>query len=157
MNEDGTDAEIVGHGYRNSYEQAVNSFCDMYQNDNDDHSSCRNSYILEYGSAGYFTRDGQKKYQSRPGEKIPSAHWRQLDPGTFDAGDVYGIGSPTGNTFYENGALGDQWVGTYLACEPGQNAVPWEMLPTKAFYSAHRIFPLALMALSILSTGMMDV
>ena len=123
MNEDGTDAEIVGHGYRNSYEQAVNSFCDMYQNDNDDHSSCRNSYILEYGSAGYFTRDGQKKYQSRPGEKIPSAHWRQLDPGTFDAGDVYGIGSPTGNTFYENGALGDQWVGTYLACEPGQNAV----------------------------------
>ena len=78
MNEDGTDAEIVGHGYRNSYEQAMNSFCDMYQNDNDDHSSCRNSYILEYGSAGYFTRDGQKKYQSRPGEKIPSAHWRQL-------------------------------------------------------------------------------
>lgn len=123
MNEDGTDVEIVGHGYRNSYEQSVNSFGDMYQNDNDDYSSCRNSYILEYGSAGYFTRDGQQKYKSRPGEPIQSAHWRQRDPGTFDAGDVYGIGSPTGNLFYENGALGDQWVGTYLACEPGQNAV----------------------------------
>ena len=77
MNEDGTNVEIVGHGYRNSYEQSVNSFGDMFQNDNDDHSSCRNSYILEYGSAGYFTRDGQRTYQRRPREKIQSAHWRQ--------------------------------------------------------------------------------
>ena len=53
MNPDGTHAEIIGHGYRNSYEQVVNSLGDMYQSDNDDYSSCRNSYVLEFGSAGY--------------------------------------------------------------------------------------------------------
>ena len=30
MDPDGTDAEIIGHGYRNSYEQVVNSVGDMY-------------------------------------------------------------------------------------------------------------------------------
>ena len=125
MNPDGTNAEIFGHGYRNSYEQAVNSLGNIYQNDNDDYSGCRNSYVLEYGSAGFFTRDGQRTWRSvmRPGQPVPRAHWRQDDPGTFDVGDVYGIGSPTGVTFYENGALGDKWAGTYLACEPAQNAI----------------------------------
>ena len=125
MNPDGTDAEIFGHGYRNSYEQAVNSLGDVFQNDNDDYSGCRNSYVLEYGCAGFFTRDGQRTWRSviRPGQSIPRAHWRQDDPGTFDVGDVYGIGSPTGVTFYENGALGEKWAGTYLACEPAQNSI----------------------------------
>ena len=39
------------------------------------------------------------------------------------AGDVYGGGSPTGNVFYENGALGDEWIGTFLSCEAGKNVV----------------------------------
>ena len=39
------------------------------------------------------------------------------------AGDVYGGGSPTGNVFYENGALGAGWEGMFLACEAGQNVV----------------------------------
>jgi putative membrane-bound dehydrogenase-like protein len=125
MNPDGTDAEIVGHGYRNSYEQTINSLGEMFQNDNDDVGSCRNSYILEYGSAGFFTRDGKRQWQSvrRTGEDVKSAHWRQKDPGTFDVGDVYGHGSPTGVAFYENGALGDKWQGTYLACESARNTI----------------------------------
>jgi putative membrane-bound dehydrogenase-like protein len=83
MDPDGTDAEIIGHGYRNSYEQVVNSLGDMYQSDNDDYSSCRNSYVLEFGSAGYYSLDGQHKWQAdkRPGQAIPRAHWRQDDPG----------------------------------------------------------------------------
>ena len=36
MNPDGTHAEIIGHNYRNSYEQAVTSLGDIFQNDNDD-------------------------------------------------------------------------------------------------------------------------
>ncbi|MGJ8656084.1 MAG: PVC-type heme-binding CxxCH protein [Akkermansiaceae bacterium] len=125
MNPDGTNAEIVGHGYRNSYEQTINSLGEMFQNDNDDVASCRNSYILEYGSAGFFTREGTQMWRStrRPGQTTGQAHWRQDDPGTFDVGDIYGHGSPTGVAFYENGALGDNWIGTYLACEAARNTI----------------------------------
>ena len=38
-------------------------------------------------------------------------------------GDVYGGGSPSGNVFYENGALGRSWEGTFFAAEPGRNEV----------------------------------
>ena len=125
MNPDGTNAEIVGHGFRNSYEQSVNSMGDVFQSDNDDVGGCRNSYILEYGSAGFFTKDGQRTWRSekRLGQSNARAHWRQDDPGTFDAGDVYGHGSPTGNVFYENGALGKNWEGAYLACEAARNTI----------------------------------
>ncbi|MCH2208520.1 MAG: ThuA domain-containing protein [Lentisphaerales bacterium] len=125
MNPDGSQAEIVGHGYRNSYEQTINSLGEVFQSDNDDYSSCRNSYVLEYGSAGYYSRDGEYKWQSerRPGQAIPRAHWRQDNPGTFDAGDVYGAGGPTGVCFYENGALGEKWQGMYLSCEATRNIV----------------------------------
>ena len=141
MNPDGTDAEIIGHGYRNSYEQVVNSLGDMYQSDNDDYSSCRNSYVLEFGSAGYYSLDGQHKWQAdkRPGQAIQRAHWRQDDPGTFDAGDVYGSGGPTGVTFYENGALGEKWIGTYLSCEASRNTVfGYHPKPKGATYSMDR-------------------
>jgi len=124
MNPDGTDAEIIGHGYRNSYEQAVNSFGELFQNDNDDPPACRNSYVLEYGSAGYFTRDGYRyKTVRRLDQEHWRNHWRQDDPGTFDAGDVYGGGSPTGVVFYENGALGPEHAGTFLSCEAGRNVI----------------------------------
>ena len=39
------------------------------------------------------------------------------------AGDVYGGGSPTGNVFYENGALGPAWEGTFFAADAGRNEV----------------------------------
>ncbi|MFC7336766.1 PVC-type heme-binding CxxCH protein [Haloferula chungangensis] len=124
MNPDGSDVEIIGHGYRNSYEHAVNSFGELFQNDNDDPPACRNSYVLEYGSAGYFTRDGRfYKTVKRPKQDHGRAHWRQDDPGTFDAGDIYGGGSPTGVVFYENGALGEKAGGTFLSCEAGRNVI----------------------------------
>mgnify|MGYP003705843601 CR=1 FL=1 len=141
MNPSGTHAEIIGHGYRNSYEQVINSLGDMYQSDNDDYSSCRNSYVLEFGSAGYYSLDGQHKWQAdkRPGQPIQRAHWRQDDPGTFDAGDVYGSGGPTGVTFYENGALGKEWIGTYLSGEASRNTVfGYKPKPKGATYSMNR-------------------
>lgn len=125
MNPDGTNAEVIGHNYRNSYEQSVTSLGDVFQNDNDDPPACRVSWVMEYANFGFASNDGQRSWQAdkRPGQTIPVAQWRQDNPGIAPAGDVYGGGSPTGNVFYENGALGEKWIGTFLACEAGRNVV----------------------------------
>jgi putative membrane-bound dehydrogenase-like protein len=125
MNPDGTNVQVIGHNYRNSYEQTVTSVGDVFQNDNDDPPCCRVANILEYGNAGFASRDGKRSWQAdrRPGQNNPTAHWRSEDPGTMPPGDVYGGGSPTGIVYYENGALGDKWSGLLLSCEPGRNVV----------------------------------
>jgi putative membrane-bound dehydrogenase-like protein len=125
MNPDGTNVKILGHNYRNSYEQAVTSFGDLFQSDNDDPPACRVSAILEGGNAGFASADGLRSWgaDKRPGQETAVAEWRQEDPGTMPAGDVYGGGSPTGVAFYENGALPDSMNGLLLACEAGKNVV----------------------------------
>jgi putative membrane-bound dehydrogenase-like protein len=125
MNPDGTRAEIIGHNYRNSYEQSVTSLGDVFQNDNDDPPACRVSWVMEYANFGFSSNDGQRTWQAdrRPGQSIPVSQWRQEDPGMTPAGDVYGGGSPTGNVFYENGALGPSWAGTFFAADAGRNEV----------------------------------
>ena len=98
MNPDGTNAEIIGFNYRNSYEQSVTSLGDVFQNDNDDPPACRVSWVMEYANFGFSSMDGQRTWQAdrRPGQSIPVAEWRQDDPGMTPTGDVYGGGSPTG-------------------------------------------------------------
>ncbi len=125
MNPDGTYVQIIGHNYRNSYEQTVTSFGDVFQNDNDDPPACRTSFVMEYGNAGFGSRDGQRSWQAdrRPGQSTAIAEWRQEDPGTMPPGDVYGGGSPTGVAYYENGALGDGVSGLLLSCEAARNVV----------------------------------
>ncbi len=125
MNPDGTNVEIIGHNYRNSYEQSVTSLGDVFQNDNDDPPACRVSWVMEYANFGFSSNDGQRTWQAdrRPGQSIPVAEWRQDDPGMTPVGDVYGGGSPTGNVFYENGALGPTWEGTFFAAEAGRNEI----------------------------------
>lgn len=125
MKPDGTGVEIIGYNYRNSYEQTLNSYGDLFQNDNDDPPACRTSYVLEYGNAGFASKDGKRSWQAdqRPGQSVPDAEWRQDDPGVMPAGDVYGGGAPTGMAFYENGALGDKFAGMLLSCETGRNVV----------------------------------
>jgi putative membrane-bound dehydrogenase-like protein len=125
MNPDGTNVEIIGHNYRNSYEQSVTSLGDVFQNDNDDPPACRVSWVMEYANFGFSSNDGQRTWQAdrRPGQSVAVAEWRQDDPGMTPPGDVYGGGSPTGNVFYENGALGPSWEGTFFAAEPGRNEV----------------------------------
>jgi putative membrane-bound dehydrogenase-like protein len=125
MNPDGTNAEIIGHNYRNSYEQSMTSLGDIFQNDNDDPPACRVSWVMEYANFGFSSNDGQRTWQAdrRPGQSVPVAEWRQDDPGMTPVGDVYGGGSPTGNVFYENGALGPSWEGTFLAAEAGRNEI----------------------------------
>ncbi|GAA5146984.1 hypothetical protein GCM10023213_40960 [Prosthecobacter algae] len=121
----GHNARIMGYNYRNSYEGVRNSFGDMFLNDNDDPPACRVSHLIEGGSFGFFSPDGKRQWRAdkRPGQTIPVAEWRQDDPGSIPAGDVYGGGAPTGMCFYENGALGDKWKGLLLSCETGRNVV----------------------------------
>lgn len=125
MNPDGTNVNIIGHNYRNSFEQALTSYGDLFQSDNDDPPACRVSHVLEGGNAGFASADGKRSWAAdkRPGQDTPTAEWRQEDPGTMPSGDVYGGGSPTGVAFYENGALGEQWHGLLLACEAGKNVI----------------------------------
>ena len=70
MNPDGTNAEIIGHNYRNSYEQSVTSLGDVFQNDNDDPPACRVSWVMEYANFGFSSNDGQRTWQAdrRPGQ-----------------------------------------------------------------------------------------
>lgn len=125
MNPDATHAEVIGYGYRNSYEQTINSRGFVFQNDNDDPPACRTTHVIEHGNAGFFSSDGKRtwSYDKRPGQDTPTAEWRQENPETMPAGDVYGGGAPTGIVFYENGALGEKYVGTLLSCEPARNVV----------------------------------
>ena len=125
MNPDGTFVEVIGHGFRNSYEQTVTSFGDVFNNDNDDPPACRTTFLMEYGDLGFFSKDGSRMWNAdrRPGQSIPTAEWRQEDPGHIPAGDVYGGGSPTGIAFNEGDALGEKYRGLLLSCEPGRNVV----------------------------------
>ncbi|WP_395750144.1 PVC-type heme-binding CxxCH protein [Prosthecobacter sp.] len=125
MNPDGTGLRMIGHGFRNSYEQCVNSLGDVYQSDNDDPPACRNTWLMEGGFLGFFSRSGMHTWEAdrRRGQTVPVAEWRQEDPGTLPPGDVYGAGSPTGVTFYENGALPDKYRGLYLSAEARRQVV----------------------------------
>jgi putative membrane-bound dehydrogenase-like protein len=99
INPDGTGLRVLGHGFRNSYETYIDSYGDMWQNDNDDQVvTCRVSWLMEGGNAGFFSADGTRYWSAdqRPGQEMFTAHWHQEDPGFMPAGDNTGAGSPTG-------------------------------------------------------------
>jgi putative membrane-bound dehydrogenase-like protein len=119
MNSNGTGLTMIGHGFRNSYENCVTSFGDVFQNDNDDPPACRTTWLMEGGFMGFFSRDGTRHWKAdrRAGQTTAEAEWRQHDPGTLPPGDVYGLGSPTGIAFYEHGALPAKYNGLLLSAE----------------------------------------
>ena len=128
---DGKGLGVYGHNFRNNYEHCLTSFGDVFQNDNDDEvMSCRTTWLMEHGSAGYASADGSRSWRAdrRPGQSIQTAHWRQEDPGFNPPGDVYGAGAPTGMEVYENGLLPAKFRGMVLSCEAGRNVV-WGYLP----------------------------
>ena len=125
MKPDGTHVEVIGFNFRNSYEQAITSFGDVFQNDNDDPPACRTTFLMEYGNAGFFSLDGTRMWNAdkRPGQSVPTAEWRQDDPSTIPSGDVYGGGAPTGIVYYEGDAFGEKWRGMLLSCEAARNTI----------------------------------
>ena len=119
MQPDGTALRMLGHGFRNSYEHCLSSFGDIFQSDNDDPPACRNTWLMEGGFLGFFSRSGKRTWEAdrRRGQSVPVAEWRQEDPGTLPPGDVYGRGAPTGVAFYENGALPAKYQGLFLSAD----------------------------------------
>lgn len=131
MNPDGTELKVMAHNFRNSYEIAIDSYGNYWQNDNDDQVvTCRTSWVMEGSNAGYFSADGTRTWQAdrRPDQDMFTAHWHQEDPGVLVAGDNTGAGSPTGMLVYEGDALGEKYRGTVLSCEAGRNVV-WAYWP----------------------------
>jgi putative membrane-bound dehydrogenase-like protein len=126
INPDGTGLRPVAHGFRNSYETYVDSYGDMWQNDNDDQVvTCRVSWLMEGGNAGYFSTDGSRFWQAdqRPGQDMFTAHWHQEDPGVMPAGDNSGAGSPTGVVLNEGDGLGKAYRGMLFSADAGRNLV----------------------------------
>ena len=126
MKKDGTGLEVMGHNFRNSYEVALDSYGNMWQNDNDDQvETCRVTYIMEGGNAGYFSANGKRTWQAdrKPDQDIFTAHWHQDDPGVMPAGDNTGAGSPTGVVVYEGDAFGPEYQGMVLSADAGRNVI----------------------------------
>ncbi|MEO8473552.1 MAG: PVC-type heme-binding CxxCH protein [Chryseolinea sp.] len=123
---DGKGLKVMGHNFRNSYESAIDSYGNLWQNDNDDQVvACRTSWLMEGGNAGYFSNDGTRYWQAdqRPWQDIFAAHWHQGDPGVMPAGDKSGAGAPTGIVRYEGDVLGAQYQGMVFSADAGRNVV----------------------------------
>lgn len=127
VNPDGTGLKVLAHNFRNSYEYTVDSYGNMWQNDNDDDGNrgVRVSWLMEGANMGYASADGTRRWEAdrRPGMSTPAAHWHQEDPGVLPYGDNTGAGSPTGVAFNESDALGEKYRGMLLACDAGRNVI----------------------------------
>ena len=126
IDENGKGLEVLAHNFRNSYEVALDSYGNMWQNDNDDQVlTCRFSYVMEGGNAGYFSANGKRTWQAdrKPNQDIFSAHWHQADSGVMPAGDNTGAGSPTGVVVYEGDAFGSDYRGMILSADAGRNVI----------------------------------
>lgn len=123
---DGSGLKVLGHNFRNAYELTMDSYGNMWQNDNDDEvAACRTSWLMEGGNAGYFSTDGTRTWQAdqRPDQAIFTAHWHQEDPGIMPVGDRSGAGAPTGIVVNEGDALGKAYTGMLLSADAGRNVV----------------------------------
>jgi HEAT repeat protein len=118
--------KVMGHNFRNSYEVMVDSYGNLWQNDNDDQVvACRTSWLMEGGNAGFFSTDGTRYWQAdqRPWQEVFTAHWHQNDPGVMPVGNKTGAGSPTGVTMNEGDELGEKYRGLLLSADAGRNII----------------------------------
>ena len=123
---DGKSLTVLAHNFRNAYELAVDSHGDLWQNDNDDQvMTCRMTWLMAGGNAGYFSADGTRFWQAdrRPGQNSFAAHWHQDDPGVIPAGDNTGAGAPAGVVRYEGDLLGARYRGLLLSADAGRNVI----------------------------------
>ena len=138
INPDGTGLDVTAHNFRNNYETGIDSYGNLWQNDNDDQVvACRTSFVMEGANAGYFSTDGTRYWQAdqHPGQSIPTAHWHQQDPGVMPVGDITGAGSPTGVAVHEGDALGEAYRGTLLSAKAGRNVIfSYKLMPKGAGY-----------------------
>ncbi|NBW97859.1 MAG: dehydrogenase, partial [Planctomycetia bacterium] len=125
---DGTDFEVLGHNFRNSYEVAVDSFGTLWQSDNDDdgHRGTRINFLMEYGNYGYkneATGAGWQVPRTNIEAEIARRHWHQNDPGVIPNLLLTGGGSPCGICVYEGTLLPQRYHGSLIHCDAGPNVV----------------------------------
>ncbi len=124
---DGTGLRALAHNFRNPYETAVDSFGNVWQNDNDDdgNQSCRLAWVMEGGNYGRRSFDGSRAWQQdrRPGQSVQAAHWHEDDPGIAPPGDITGDGGPTGLAVYEGDLLPAAYRGMVLNADAGRGTV----------------------------------
>lgn len=123
-NEDGTKVEVLGHIFRNNYEDAIDAFGALWQSDNDDdgNKAVRINYVMEYDNYGYQdeqTGAGWRSFRNNLEEKIPDRHWHQNDPGVVPNMLLTGAGSPTGILVYESDLLPRAYDYQILHCDAG--------------------------------------
>lgn len=126
VNPDGSKLEVLGHNFRNPYELAVDSYGNLWTNDNDDEvQTCRTLWLMEGGNGGYFSANGRRTWRAdrRPGQSTFTAHWHQEDPGVLPAGDRTGAGAPTGVVINESSRLGKKYRGLLLSADAGRNEI----------------------------------
>jgi putative membrane-bound dehydrogenase-like protein len=124
---DGTGLRVLAHNFRNPYETAVDSFGNVWQNDNDDdgNQACRLCFILEGGNYGRRSADNARAWQAdrRPGQSVQAAHWHHDDPGVVPSTDLTGDGGPCGLAVYEGGLLPERYRGAILNADAGRGLV----------------------------------
>ncbi|MEX2641391.1 MAG: PVC-type heme-binding CxxCH protein [Balneolales bacterium] len=125
---DGSDFEVLGHNFRNSYEVAVDSYGTLWQSDNDDdgNRSARVNFVMEYGNFGYtdeMTGSGWRSRRVNAGETVHDRHWHQNDPGVVPNLLNTGSGSPAGIILYEGTLLPERFHNQMIHAEPGHNVV----------------------------------
>jgi len=124
---DGRGLRPIAHNFRNNYEVALDSFGNIFQNDNDDdgNESCRYNFVMPGGSYGYASAGGHRNWRMdrREGQSTQTAHWHSDDPGVIPAVEITGAGAPGGNVIYEGGLLPPSYVGTALTADSGRRTI----------------------------------
>ena len=145
-NLDGSDFETIGHGFRNNYEVAADSFGTAWQSDNDDdgNEGVRINYVMEGGNFGYKSpttgHDWQRDKTLYPDQTKQEAHWHQRMPGVSPNLLHTGGGSPTGICVYEGDMLPEKYRGALIHCDAGPNVLrAYITSPNGAGYKAESI------------------
>ncbi len=127
-NLDGSNVEVLGQNFRNSFEVAVDSYGTIWQTDNDDdgNKGTRVLYVMQNGNYGYtseLTGAGWRAPRTNMEDSIPLKHWHLNDPGVVPNLLQTGAGSPSGLMIYEGDLLPAQFQNQMIHCEAGNNVV----------------------------------
>jgi putative membrane-bound dehydrogenase-like protein len=125
---DGSNVEVLGQNFRNSFELAVDSFGTIWQTDNDDdgNKATRVLYVMQNGNYGYtseLTGSGWRAPRTNMEDSIPLKHWHLNDPGVVPNLLQTGAGSPSGLMVYEGNLLPEKFRNQMIHCEAGNNVV----------------------------------
>ena len=141
MNPGGTNMSVICQNTRNTHDQSISSFGDVFQVDNDDPAHARASWVMEHSNFGYASlEDGGRSWEEaaktweefsvdpvllakRGDARSSQSHWRENYPGTTPPDYVIGSGAPMGSIFLESDELGESLRGSFIICETVNKAV----------------------------------